>query len=87
MKMLNSKSTEKMHELLTLQTNMKLYLTLEDGKLKEEKVLSVDENTVTFHERFGNIIEDMFNEIIYIKKYLKEEEIILENRRLTGTRN
>lgn len=62
---------------------MKLYLTIEEGSLKSERVMWVDENTVSDHDRFGEVVEGMFDDVMKLMK----EEIVVEARRLTAQRD
>lgn len=59
---------------------MKLYLTLEDGGLKSERVMYVNPECPYVAD---SILESMIDTIQEIKKDLKDEEVILEARRLT----
>lgn len=60
---------------------MKLYLTLEDGQLKTEKVMFIPTVEGDFG-RYARAIEEMHDIITSIREDLKKEELILETRKL-----
>lgn len=57
----------------------KLYLTLEDGDLKAEEVFMIDSDIVTDHDKFGSVVEDMFDRVMK----LKHEELVNETNSMT----